>query len=288
MYFASEPCNTLAVSRELLQRIRERPELTWLALVDSAFDFGESGIALSHARHFLYDSDELSDLLAASPFLIVLTSNDEKQLRFELAALIRHRRERPMLSFIGTSSTARAVNENFQLYCNATTDDDQELILRFADTRVLPVLPDALRPAYWSGMTSLLSAWIAIDRDGLLRSLPVNEYRPQLQGRFQLSPAEFEKLVTQSEPDAVLDVIAETNLEALPEKDRAETYRKVADACFLAQKHKVNAFPDVVALAYLALLNDGKWIKSEKLSEMLSRFEWVPGQLIDRLADFIE
>lgn len=288
MFFASESCNVPATCSALVEKIRKQPRLTWLALVDGAFDHGQAGCSLPNERHALYDYDGMSDLLAASPFLMALTTHDEDRLQLELAALLRHRKERPMLSFIGTSSPSSAVNEKFRLFTNAVTDDDQEFLLRFADTRVLPALPGALRPAYWDGMTCLLADWIVIDRAGKLQELPLRANRTPCKDKFRLSSAEFAALVTNGEPDAIIDVIAESNPEALPEMRRSAIYDKVADACSFAHKHKVRAFPDLVALAYLALLNDGKGLRDPKLSEMLLCSQWKSGSLIDELTGFVD
>jgi hypothetical protein len=271
-----------------MEEIGKQPANTWLALVDGAFDHKQAGPSLPNERHALFDCDGMSDLLAASPFLIVLTTHDESRLRFELTALLRHRKERPMLSFIGTSASVASVNEHFRLFANAVTDDDQEFLLRFADTRVLSGLPGALRQAHWDGMTCLLASWMVIDREGKLQALPLRADRVPLEAMFRLSPAEFANLVTNSEPDAVIDVIAESNPEALPDVPRAAIYGKVADACSFAHKHKVRAFPDLVALAYVALLNDGKGLKNPRLSEMLLRSQWQSGRLINELMDFVE
>jgi hypothetical protein len=271
-----------------MEKIGKQPELIWLALVDGAFDYGNDGLLLPNQRHALYDYDGMSDLLVASPFLITLTAHDEHRLQLELTALIRHRKERPMLSFISTSSPACSVNENFRLFANAVTEDDQEFLLRFADTRVLPGLSCALQLAHWDGMTCLLSDWIVINREGKPQELSLHAGRSPLKGRFRLSSAEFAILVTNSEPDAVIDAIAEGNFEALPATHHAAFYDKVADSCAFARKHNVQAFPDLVALAYLAVLNDGKGLKNPKLSEMLLRSQWKSGSLINELVDFIE
>jgi hypothetical protein len=288
MYFASDASHTATVCTALIEKIRAHPERNWLALVDGAFDHGRPGPSLPNENYPLYDCDGLSDLLGASPFLIVLTAHDEAQLRVELANLVRHRKERPMLSFIGTSSSASSINENFRLFANAMTDDDQEFLLRFADTRVLPGLPDALRQAYWDGMTCLLSDWIVIGRDGTPQALPLNPNRASFKAGFQLSPAEFAHLLSNGEADAILDAIAESNPEALPEGSRAAIYDRVVASCSYAQRHKVQAFPDVVALAYLALLNDGKGLRDPNLSDMLLRSQWTAGSLINELANFVD
>jgi hypothetical protein len=193
-----------------------------------------------------------------------------------------------MLSFIATDSPAHSVNQNFRQFANAVTDDEQEFLLRFADTRVLHGLSAALQPVHWDGMTCLLSDWIVIDREGKLQELPLRASRARLEGKFQLSSAEFATLVSNSEPDAVIDAIAESNPEALPEAHHAAFYSSVADSCSFAYQHNVRAFPDLVALAYLAVLNDGKALRHPKLSEMLFRSAWKSGNLINDLADFIE
>ena len=288
MYFACEASNTTAVCTALADIIIAQPELNWLALVDSAFDYGRAGVSLPNERHAVYDCDGMSDLLPASPILIVLTPHDIGRLRFELTTLIRHRKERPMLSIIGTPASASSVSEHFRLFLNAVTDDGQEFLLRFADTRVLPGLASVLRQAHWDGMTCLLSAWIAIDREGNLQALPLHADRAPLEARFQLSASEFAGLVTNGEPDAVIDVIVESNPEAFPEASRAAIYRTVADSCAFAHQHNVQAFPDLVALAYLALLDEGKALRDPALGEMLRRAEWKVGNLIDDLASFVE
>jgi len=288
MYFACDASNTTAVCTALIEKIIAQPELNWLALIDSAFDHGRTGVSLPNERHAMYDCEGMSDLLSASPFLIVLTPHDTERLRLELTTLVRHKKERPMLSIIGTSASASSVNENFRSFLNAVTDDGQEFLLRFADTRVLPGLASVLRQTYWDGMTCLLSEWIAIDREGSLQALPLHSDRAPLENRFQLSPAEFAGLVTHGEPDAVIDVIAENNPEAFPEVSRATIYRTVADSCAFAHQHNVQAFPDLVALAYLALLHEGKALRDPALSNMLRRTDWKAGSLIDDLVDFVD
>lgn len=288
MYFASDIPNTAAVCIALMEEIHKQPGLNWLALIDGAFDYGQKGVSLDNEQHALYDYDGMSDLLAATPVLIKLTSGNADRLRFELATLVRHRKERPMLSFIGTGSSISAVIENFRRFVNVVTDDNQEFLLRFADTRVLPGLSQALRPIVWNAMTCVLTDWIVIDRDGKSRTMQLNSSREPLAGEFRLSAVEFAALVANSEPDAIIDVISESNPEALSEGRRSAIYDKVVASCVFAQKHKVGSFSDLVALAYLALLNDGRGLRNPKLSEMLVRMEWNNGSLINDLINFVE
>ena len=288
MYFSSDSPDTPAVAVALGNIVRQKPELQWLALVDGAFDYGRADLPLPNERYTLYDYGNMSDLLEASPFILVLTVEDEMRLQSELLTLLRHRKERPMLSFIATMATAHSINENFRFFANALTDDQQEFLLRFADTRVLPGLPSALRPDYWNAMTRLMYEWIYIDRTGELQTLPVVAAALPLVGTFQLSSSEFNALLEQSEPDAIIDAIADSNPEALPETAQAGLYQQVVQSCAFAKEHQVDAFPDLVALAYVGILTDGRGLKKQELSELLKRKGWKPGNLIDELVDYVD
>jgi hypothetical protein len=288
MYFSSDSPDTPAVAAALGNIVRQKPELQWLALLDGAFDYGLSDLPLPNERHTLYDYGNMSDLLEASPFILALTVDDETRLQSELLTLLRHRKERPMLSFIGTMATAHSINENFRFFANALTDDRQEFLLRFADTRVLPGLPSALRPDYWNAMTRLMSEWIYIDRTGELQTLPLVAAALPLVGQFQLSLGEFNALLEHSVPDAIINAIADSNPEALPETVHAGLYQQVVEVCAFAKEHHVEAFPDLVALAYVGILTNGHGLQNEELSAMLKRKEWKPGNLIDELADYVD
>lgn len=288
MFLATEVCETRTVCAALVEKIRARAELNWFALVDGAFDYKGKALALPHERHHLYAFEGMSDLVEVSPYVVVLSAHDESLLSDELTTLVRHRQERPMLSFIASTASVNQVVENLRVFVKVFTDDKQEFLLRFADTRVLAGLPAALRKENYGGFTDLMAAWLFIDRTGDLVELPLLEERRVLARDFALSTTEFAALVTGSEPDAIIDVIAETNPEALPDKERANLYGQVAGACGFAKKHGVLAFPDIVALAYLAILNPGCGLKNPELSTMLLRGRWEAGRLIDELQDFVK
>lgn len=287
MYFATDTCKTKTVRTKLMDSVSENRGLNWFALIDGAFDFGKTTLGLRNERFHTYDCDGMSDFLAASPYLLPLTTGDEACLEAEISTLIRHRRERPMLSFMATNGTAGSINNNLRVLANPLTEDDQELILRFADTRVLLTLPLALRSEYWNGLVHNLTRWTVIDREGLLQELAVGEGGAPLTCPFRLSPVEFASLLSNSEPDIVIDAIVESNPEAIVNLSGSQLHKTVVRACELAKNHNVTSFPDVVALAYLGILNEGNALSDPKLSDMLSRSQWRVGCLIDELTDFL-
>ena len=104
-----------------------------------------------------------------------------------------------MLSLIGSSATPAALTAHFRRFANALTDDRQEFILRFADTRVLTGLPGALSKPHWDGLSAPIAQWVVLDREGCPQRLPIAPDRQLLSGDFELWTAELTALVAQGE-----------------------------------------------------------------------------------------
>jgi hypothetical protein len=286
MYFASDTCDIPHVASALTERIDQRPELTWIALVDSAFDYGSRRLMMPNPHCAVYDGEGLSALAAVSPLLIELPRNDVKRLQSDLKELLRHRKDRPMLSFIAADEAVPVVLGNLKRFANPLCADGQDLLLRFADTRVLIGLPQALSEMNWRGMTYQIVEWVLIDREGSLKcvDLPVSTKQGE---SFRLSDTEFASLVLNGEPDAIIETIAEGNPEALSGHQRASVYKKVFASCELAREYGVNSFPDLVALAYLSFLDGGKGLKDPNLLEKLRSGAWEKGRLIEELLEIV-
>lgn len=287
MYFATDSSDERNVCRALVDRIRRCSKLNWFVLVDGAFDYASECLVSATERYVLYDYGSMTDLKDASPYLIPLTPENPVLLQSELTRVVRHRKARPMLSFIGTTATACEVSKNFQKFSIASSEDNQEFLLRFADTRVLATLHSDLRREYWDGMACLFACWLIIDRKGDIHELPLNEIALPLSSKFLLSSLEFSALVSTGEPDAIIDVIADTNPEALPDCGSSILYEQIAASCAFAKEHSVHTFPDLVALAYVGILDNGAGLNDPRLRDFLMRREWKAGHLIDDLIDFV-
>lgn len=285
MYFATNCPNPALIAPELMRRIRAAPTLSWYALVDGAFDYDADRTPLARFAHNspTYECDAYDALLAVSPCLLTLETGNDATLREQLTTLVRHRRNRPMLSFIGSESTAVALNVNFQRYASAATRDGDSYMLRFADTRVLPAIAASLQPASWSGMCRAIQAWHYIDRSGMVDQVPLARHDGEAMAAFALSDVEFSALVTAGEPDAVIHALECSNPELLPPDHHADFYAQVASACRFASMHNIDAFPDVVAIVTYTIVAGPAVLSQAAFIELLAQPSWQRGQLIDAI-----
>lgn len=295
MYFAADIPQAAQLAAQIATRVASDPALSWYALVDGAFDYGRPPLAGFEQRVPTYDAEGYEAILTASPYLIALASDDATVLLAQVRTLLRHRGNRPMLSFIGSAASAATLNADWIAYATAATPDDDEYLLRFADTRVLPSLATHLRPAYWRGITLSVKAWFYVDRAGLLAQLELGmpeevgsipDPRVQAAGRFVMSQGEFAALVSAAEPDAVIRALERSNPDILPPQNRALCYDQVAAACRCAGRHRIEAFPDIVALATYALLAGAEALTAPVFVALLDSRAWESGRLIDAIVEY--
>jgi hypothetical protein len=287
MYFASDKCNEHYFIEALISQVNARPNLHWMALVDGAFDFGEKPLPGFAHRHGLYDNDEMRDLVEASPFLVNLSIENTEVLQSEISSLVRHRKNRPMLSFIASEKKAPEIISGWQRLTNVTTEDGQKFLLRFADTRVTPVLAEILQPASWAALTELLDSWLYIDRSGLLAELPMKSAGIQPVLPLILSDKELSALIAHNQPDAIIAEFAERRTELLPDARHAAFYDRIERACALAKTCEVEAFPDLVALATLTCVTEEAALNNPHLIHLLKEKQYESGNLINALMTFV-
>lgn len=285
MYFALDICDPAAVHAGIAQRIAQRPDLHWMALVDGAFDVGVKRPLDVGERFPVFKFDNMHEMMMASPFLIDLA--DGESVRHRVFALAKHRAERPMLSFIGSRSPVPKVRQHLQQFVEVTADDGQEFILRFADTRILATLPDCLLPASWDGFSRMAQEWVYIDRQGGLVEVALKDGGADVPLPLTLSATEVSQLIEKGEPDAVINVLANDHIELLPLAGRTHFYSRIAAICAFAKRLKVDAFPDVVALAIFYIATGTDPAASEEVLALMRSRQWQTGRLIDSLTDLV-
>ena len=288
MYFANDYLGADALVEALTQQLELQQGAKWMALIDTAFDYGSKPLRWHAETIPLYDCEEMYQFLEVSPVLLPLTSGNQEQLTKEIAVLSDHCKNRPMLSFMATSLSINEVAVALRHFLKVTTEDGQSFVLRFADTRILSALADVLRPASWHSLTHTLNAWYCINRVGALKQLPFVEDNLKVQDKLTLNAQELVNLLERGQPDAVIDVIFEQLPDLVPNTHRAEFYRHIAEVCAYAKLHKVDAFPDMVALATLACATNNKLLSNPKLKSLLALGEWESGSLISKLEEFVE
>lgn len=288
MYFAVDPPDVADVTSQLMTLIDADPKANWIAVVDSAFDHGGSALACHGTHIVLYSSEELDALSEVSPLLISLASEQKGLLERQLLSLARHCAGRPMLSVVASAKNAEELKLNWQKCARVVTDDGQKMLLRFADTRVLPALPETLRQEFWAALTQELIGWWYIDRAGALMSAPIATTGavpafPIVIGRHGLR-----KMLERNEPDAVIDRICAQTPEILPKSNKAAFFQRMRDVCDFAREREVEAFPDVVALGAFDIACRHQGLENPKLLKLVADRGWSCGEMAAALTKLLD
>ena len=282
-YFAQDPLASSDILTSLSEKIEAQPHLYWAALIDGAFDYPESQQApYTKGGMNCYAFDAFEGLESAAPWLMQLTPDNAGKI--QLKELLRHCRGRPMLSFVASHQSIETLKNGWANQHWITTADGQRMLLRIADTRILPQLPQALTPAQWAALTFHLGAWLFINREGRLESCPLAPEDMNAGKDIQLSQAQLDLLTQAAEPDAVIDLLAEGMPEIIPsDLKKSQFYGLIAESCKLGQQYEVKAFPDTVSLSIAACLTRGLSNSNPKLLKILASRNWPSGKLGDIL-----
>lgn len=287
MYFAVERTQW-DVANQLGKEISGSASLEWMALVDGAFDYGQQEVEWQQNAIPLYKrGGRLHDLSEASPYLIPLDPHSPSLLS-SLRGLLAHCSGRPMLSFIASRAVAQKLCDSWQNCLWATLDNETPYLLRFADTRVLPVLAQFLAPASWERLTDGVQRWHIVDRAGSLQSMPCGTGASPVSGRIQLSQAELGALLDATLPDTVIDVVHQNMPDLLHQQRPSALHRRARLICDLATKHDVDALPDIVALMTFELVTGCNVAEEPKIGALLSSRKWERGSLIKKLEELVE
>jgi len=288
MYFAVDPCNAIQMTDAVACAIEKRPDMKWFTLVDSAFDADSKNKLTFDKKTCLYDSDELYELLDVSPYLLELPVQTDA-LRSKLLSLARHRKNRPMLSFVASPYSAVEIVNHWKRLVNVKGVDGAEFILRFADTRILEVLPTAPDTALWDALSAPVTEWLYIDRAGTISSAKIGQVNTYLDTAddITLSDEQFGFLVSSGVPDYVINIIERDHPELLPSHDHAGFYAKIANVCTFGTEQGIEQFRDIVSLALYSLVSEQNVRDDTSLHSLLSS-SWKPGALISSLLSLMD
>lgn len=282
IFYAQDATDLDAVESFLLQQIQAAPSNHWTALVDGAFDYGQPKPLQRLGGSTCYTSKDLEGLQSASLQLVDLSSVGHTKLR----RLLEHCSTRPMLSVIGSTLPLAQLIQTWLPYHWVSTDDGQRLLLRFADTRVLPVLPTILEPEQWASLAAPIRQWLYVARDGQPAScaLPPQEVPPAK--AIELSITQLGQLLNSAEPDILLDFFAENLSDSLPKGiSHSELHRRAALIVNLAHAHGIEAWADVVALALAEWQTHGAFREKPALAALLQSGDWPANELGERLLE---
>lgn len=286
MFYAQDATDIGAAQRFWEAQMQAAPDGHWMAFVDGAFDYGQSKRLAQWGGITCYASQDLAGLQSVSPLLIELANDKVGHQR--LRRLLEHCSARPMLSIIHSTVPAAQLAQLWQQCHWITTGDGQRLLLRFADSRVLPVLPGVLRPEHCAKLSNPIKAWFYIARDG--RVAPCLLAPPAIppSTAMEIDTTQLEKLLDAAEPDILLDFFAEHLPDTLPtDINRSVLYNSAFTIINLARTYQVGAWADIVSLMLSEWQTQGKFQENPEITALLQAGNWIPGKLGENISEIL-
>lgn len=288
LYYGQNFTDTRAVLEKLSPFILAHPQLHWAVLLDSAFDYETKANTDILGPHLNCYSrvNELDNLAPVAPCLYAMDASATGLKTCE--TLLVHASGRPMLSVVASlASLDDLVKTWAPLHWVYASDpqDKQRFVLRMADTRTLPKLPQLLSPADWQALRGPLELWFVVDRTGKLTALPAAPEGTQASKRIAVDAKTLSKMVDQAMPDTLLQHMVERAFEDIdPKQPRLNVFKLMRNAYALAVEYNINQMDDLSALAYCTLLTQGAALEHVEVLALLRDKAYVPGSLNDALA----
>ena len=297
-YYAVNPYDVSVLKVRLQAEIQAHDEPgLWMALVDTAFDHGNKPPAWLKAAWPVYHQDKLAAMQSVSPVLLELPSVHDAEFEPALARLLTHCCGRPMLSFLRIAQPPQSLREAWQKTLQVVTKDGLSFVLRFADTRTLPSIAAILAHGAWTSLSHGVDQWLSIDREGNLQQLQVagaDAPCPQTVDQLgkissHISDKDLAQLLKQGQADALAGAFEEHFPDLLmPQSQGATMYQQLNAICALAEKHNIEAFPNVMSLAVSVVSSEGALLHDADFEHWLQQREWVAPGLARALADHFE
>ena len=282
--FAQNP-NAPQLAVDIIGRIQSRADLNWAALIDTAFDRHKTAFPLPDGSLCCYREGNgvvpspLATLRAIAPCIVPIARERAATLVTELLA---HCNARPMLSFVAVPQTVswETLVEQWEPLHWVIPPDGERLLLRFADTRTLAILPQTLKPQQWHAWSKGIDSWLFVNRFGTLQALPLPEEKYPPLKRFTIDDAQFAAFVEEADADATLNYLHKHYPMLIPETLTGYDYYILAcQTLETARQHNVEGFMDRSALIILNIRRNGTLTDMPELIQLLQERKWETGEL---------
>jgi len=232
----------------------------WFLLDGVMLKSGDLGVLASSARQsrailsktqYTIDDDDFGPWLMQAP--------DEQSAQEQwLEKLIESCTGLPALNIIVTEHTADEIENTLATLITVSTTDKQSFYCRFADTRIIPVLIQALSVQQKEAAFATIKHWYFVNRSGYMEQAFSREdkqyasvfYTPL---RLMLNEPQFVFMLEASEPDNIFSLLCELSPELVPEKKRGDFHVKLKRILAMAQTKQIIDIQDQLQFTMLAL-----------------------------------
>ena len=162
------------------------------------------------------------------------------------------------VGLLRSTLTLEALQVALQARTRVVLPQGLQAVLRYFDTRALPLLPRLLTPAQYAWMLEPVSEWHYLDRWGQLRQLPAPVHseaktlQPQPDG-LVLDEAQEAMLIDDGLTDAIIDRLLTQQHEALIEASPPEQFEIIDPLVNAARTAGVDDHAEVFALVVKSL-----------------------------------
>jgi hypothetical protein len=260
--------------------VRAKQDLDWFALLDTAFDHGKPGFAFPpDAVNCFQGAFSLDGLKKIAPVLIPLPLPLATE---RISALVEHRGNRPMLSFIGATKnfTVAELAEQWQSLHFIYPADGDHYLLRMADTRTLANLSKFLEIEQWQAFHQNIEKWHIIGRRGKSEEIWLEKTDKHPPSKLDVTEKQFAKMVELDEPDTALSVISNLQFNAIPEAmDGYRFYDLVTSLLWKTEQYGISHWGDKVSLIILAIGTNGEMLADTDVDAWMKAKEWEEGKI---------
>lgn len=208
-----------------------------------------------------------------APLLIPWRHGNERQ-RARMQSTVRKLAvERPAVSFVESDYGLEELGRHFRPFHLVKLPNGREMLLRWYDTRILPVWLSVMTPKQKSGFVEGIRQWRMYDRYGDAIDLPLSVNRgeelPALPP-YTLDEVQYADLLEACGPDVLiahLREVAPDQMRALPQR---VLYPFVQEHLAQARGHGLNNLDDQGHYLILALSTSGRFLEHSHVRERLA------------------
>lgn len=226
------------------------------ALVDPALrsDVLKASIAQRRVALHLAGTDRKT-AEAVLPFLIPLSPSG-RDFAYALPATRRWAEEDHAVTWLSSRLPIDTLARELGARMEVRLPDNVDMILRYPDSRVLPVLHGILTPAQRDGFFTVAQHWWYLDRQGQLQGLPLTGAQAAFSAPQHLDDAQQNALIEAAEPDAVIAILHEQPLPDFQQMTQPQRYAFVVEQMQRANTWNI-ASPKDQAVFCMAALQHG-------------------------------
>lgn len=182
----------------------------------------------------------------------------------------------PALSFIAARCDTNSLCECLAWLARVQTEDGQEQLCRYTDTRVLASHIDSLTAEQKAALASCIGAWAWIARDGTLQEVTFE--MPASIGELPrapliLSAAQFDSVLTAAEPDILFQMLVEHSPELIPDGEAHLFHARLKKLIETAKVRGLSDLPDFFTYITIALMTDDHFDQHPAVQETWQRLK---------------